>query len=434
MGKLVLGAQCAIESGARRVLLINPPVYDLRLDWARWQQPCGLQRIGQALHRRGADVRFFDILAAGNGDGGRMTRRLSHTVQVDGETLSWWCFGLPWVDVGRRFRQWRADGWQPDEVWVTSLTSFWWRGVQETIRRLRYDWQPQARIVLGGVYPTHYAEHALANAEADLIVQGSLGLAGDYADPDAAASPEAGVYLYGEGRSPDDVVHDLAARARSGVREVAFFDEEIPGPDPDRFDYVLQQMALRRLKLRLMILGNMPAAQVTWPRAAFLHDAGLSEVYLRWDPSLNGDLRPYIQAADLLHTFAGLKPRAGALSAVVYAGWPGEDIEETAHHLLQLSHAVGSVTLFPYQPTRAEGERLGISEPDELNGKLFPFAHANGVRFGDYADLLRLAATLNSKYRDVTFDFLGHDLIARMVRTSIRGRLWQPAVRRDAGR
>ena len=101
--------------------------------------------------------------------------------------------------------------------------------------------------------------------------------------------------------------------------------------------------------------------------------------------------------------------------------------QNTAAHLLHLAHAVGSVTVFPYQPTPQEGVQLGVHEPGQVNGKLYPFAAANGVRFADYADLLRLAATLNSKYRDVTFDFLGDDMIARMIRTSIRDHTWQPA-------
>ena len=114
-------------------------------------------------------------------------------------------------------------------------------------------------------------------------------------------------------------------------------------------------------------------------------------------------------------------------SAIIHAGWPGENLEDTAAHLLYLAHAAGSVTVFPYQPTPGEAARLGISDPAQANGKLFPFAAANGVRFADYADLLRLAATINNKYRDVTFDFLGDDMIARMVRHSIRTTSWQPA-------
>jgi len=424
---VVPGNQFHVERGARRVLLVNPPVYDLRLDWARWQQPCGLLRLGATLKEHGADVRLLDFLVEGGTGSGRMTRRQVSTFQIEGSELTWWCYGLPWAEVTRRSRQWRTGGWQPDEVWVTTLTSFWWRGAQEVIRRVKYDWWPHARVLLGGVYPTLYPEHAAANTEADIIVSGpvsNINPAGDLTLYDPPPSC-AGICLYG-GQSVKSVVDEIAQKARLGVREFAFFDEEIPGADPMRFDYVLQCIEQRNLKMRLIILGNLRANDVTMSRANWLHAAGLSEAYLRWDPALNGDMLPYVQAAQMLETFAGFKPRDGSLSAIVHVGWPGENLEDTARHLIYLSHAVGSVTVFPYQPTPDEAQRLGISEPDRANGKLFPFAAANGLHFSDYADLLRLAATLNSKYRDVTFDFLGDDLIARMVRTSIRRRMWQP--------
>ena len=428
MGNVIAGDDFHIEHGKRRVLLVNPPVYDLRLDWARWQQPCGLLRLGATLKERGADVRLLDFLVEGTSPEGRVTRRQVQTVPIGNDQLTLWCFGLPWPDIARRVRQAPLDAWQPDEVWITSLTSFWWRGAQEVIKRARYDWWPHARIVLGGTYPTLYPQHAAANCEADLIVSGRVAEAAT--QPDwrfyEAAPPCAGIYLYGSA-DPDHVVDSMAHAVRRGIHEFAFFDEEIPGPDPERFDFVLETIARRKLKLRLVILGNLNASDVTMYRATLLHAAGLAEVFLRWDPGLNGNLLPYYQAADFLQTFGGLKPRDGSLSAIVHAGWPGENVQDTAAHLLHLAHAVGSVTVFPHQITAQDGVSLGISEPDQLNGKLFPFAYANGARFADYADLLRLAATLNSKYRDVTFDFLGNDLVARMVRSSIRRNAWQPA-------
>lgn len=434
MARIIAGNDFRIEKSGRRILLVNPPVYDLRLDWARWQQPCGLLQLGAALQERGADVRLLDVVTAGTSDEGRVTRRQVQTFAIEGEDLAWWCFGLPWADIGRLARQWQAAGWQPDEVWVTTLTSFWWGGACEFIRRVKYDWWPSATVLLGGVYPTLYPDHAAATSEADLIVTGAV--------PDASAASDltlyertpynAGVYLNLGERSADAVVDEIVAKERQGVREFAFFDEDIPGPDPDRFDYVLQNIERRHLKARLVVLGNLRAQDMTESRATWLYAAGLSEAYLRWDPALNGDMQHYRRAAYLFNTYAGFKPRTGALSAIIHSGWPGENLEDTAAHLLQLAHAVGSVTVFPYQPTRAEAERLSISDPAQANGKLFPLAAANAVRFTDYADLLRLAATLNSKYRDVTFDFLGEDMIARMVRASIRHNLWQPA-KKDEG-
>jgi hypothetical protein len=42
---------------------------------------------------------------------------------------------------------------------------------------------------------------------------------------------------------------------------------------------------------------------------------------------------------------------------------------------------------------------------------------------------MRLAALLNSKYHSTTFDFLGNDEIAQMVRKSVAEERWQPRIK-----
>ena len=51
------------SKGFRRVLLINPPVYDAQY-WARWSQPAGLLRIGSWLKQRRNEVRLIDCTGA----------------------------------------------------------------------------------------------------------------------------------------------------------------------------------------------------------------------------------------------------------------------------------------------------------------------------------------------------------------------------------
>ncbi len=65
--------------------------------------------------------------------------------------------------------------------------------------------------------------------------------------------------------------------------------------------------------------------------------------------------------------------------------------------------------------------------PLELqNGKLYPFRNANGVSYREYLNLHGLAAVLNSKYREHTFDFLGDGLISNLLRDSIARGAWDP--------
>src|SRR5437764_9311331 len=49
------------RGGARRALLLNPPVYDAQY-WARWSQPAGLLRIATLLKKKGYHIDFVDCM------------------------------------------------------------------------------------------------------------------------------------------------------------------------------------------------------------------------------------------------------------------------------------------------------------------------------------------------------------------------------------
>ena len=77
----------------------------------------------------------------------RVTRRQVGTLSIGDDVLTWWLFGLPWADAARHVLAWRAEGWQPDEVWVTSLTSVL------AARRAGCDSPHQVRLVARGERP-----------------------------------------------------------------------------------------------------------------------------------------------------------------------------------------------------------------------------------------------------------------------------------------
>src|SRR2546423_14668539 len=64
MGEIITDETFTIgnyQPGARRALLINPPVYDAQF-WARWSQPAGLLRIATLLRQRGYAIDFVDCM------------------------------------------------------------------------------------------------------------------------------------------------------------------------------------------------------------------------------------------------------------------------------------------------------------------------------------------------------------------------------------
>ena len=60
---------------------------------------------------------------------------------------------------------------RPDLILVTSLMTYWYPGVQETIQELKSR-LPDVPVVLGGVYASLCFDHAKQHSGADRVVRG----------------------------------------------------------------------------------------------------------------------------------------------------------------------------------------------------------------------------------------------------------------------
>ena len=63
------------------------------------------------------------------------------------------------------------QGPKPDVILVTSAMTYWYPGVQESIRLVK-DQFPDVPVVLGGIYATLCREHAASNSGADHVLSG----------------------------------------------------------------------------------------------------------------------------------------------------------------------------------------------------------------------------------------------------------------------
>src|SRR5258708_32190230 len=81
----------APETHPRRVLLCNPPIYDTRFPWARFQQPVTLLQLSTLMRSFGCDVRFLDALSTD--PNAALRRRRVRVLTRDDISLNWWRFG-----------------------------------------------------------------------------------------------------------------------------------------------------------------------------------------------------------------------------------------------------------------------------------------------------------------------------------------------------
>jgi len=160
------------------VLLVNPWIHDFAA-YDFWAKPLGIFVLAGILRQAGCRVTLIDCLDRFHpqshqeptgcrfGRGPYLKTRIPKPAGFS--------------DVQRRFSRYgiRPEWLQadlaaldpPDLILVTSLMTYWYTGLQETIAHLRRAW-PDTPLVLGGVYATLCEAHARERSGADLVVTG----------------------------------------------------------------------------------------------------------------------------------------------------------------------------------------------------------------------------------------------------------------------
>jgi radical SAM superfamily enzyme YgiQ (UPF0313 family) len=176
-----------------RALLFQPPVYDTQY-FPDWSQPSGLLKVSTWLRERlGYDLRLIDCLFP-NSDN-RVKQEVRKVVQIC-STLEWplqdyramykersgsvpvtlppahrykFEFGRPLRAVEKHLAEPKAleEGpvWVPDEIWITSIMTYWWESTYDAIRLFKRLF-PKAPIRVGGLYPTLAPHHLRLKLEA----------------------------------------------------------------------------------------------------------------------------------------------------------------------------------------------------------------------------------------------------------------------------
>jgi len=167
----------------RKILLINPWIHDFTA-YDLWAKPMGLLYLASTLKKNGYDINLIDCLDPFHPDLERETGTKAPKRLPSGRG-SFFKESIPkpeaLKDFPRRYGRYgitprmfenellRAK--KPDAIFVTSMMTYWYPGVFETIDILRRV-IPKVPIVLGGNYATLCKDHAARHSGADIIVKG----------------------------------------------------------------------------------------------------------------------------------------------------------------------------------------------------------------------------------------------------------------------
>jgi hypothetical protein len=286
-----------------KALLVNPPIYDFTA-YDFWLRPYGLLRVGGQL--RSCELTAFDYLVSHKRDSfgrGHFERQpiLKPSALAD-IPRNFYRFGRP----REEFRHVLSTA-TFDVVLVQTVMTYWYLGVREVIEDVR-TLQPNARIVLGGVYATLCSLHA-KSLGADVVVDGSdlkvleLELSDglpfwEGVDRDVATLKITDgcpfrctycsvpiVYPNFSPRPLEACLEELRLLARLGTRHVAFYDDALLF-NPERILIPFLEGVLREgLDFSFHTPNALNARFITPALAQLMVRAGFKTFYLGFESS-----------------------------------------------------------------------------------------------------------------------------------------------------
>ena len=379
--------------GAKRALLINPPIYDSQY-WARWSQPHGLLKVATWLRGQSYDqLRLLDCLATDQNRKVQFRRR--DKVQRDDISRQFYEFGWPLKKLQSELeRHARGELFHPDEIWITSIMTYWWESTRDVIRLVQKVFGTSSpRILVGGIYPTLYPEHADArlSPEADQVVIVPGEICSDaanswtdlslYNDPVYEARPNYAIITGGRGcpfncaycaqlklndgrrtvryRDPEDVADEIVQKQQDHkIREIAFYEDNLLF-NRENFLARLDAIAKRGLKLEIYAPEGIEPRLIEFDLLSRMRRAGFRKIHLALETIDNEIGRGWNRRQATIEKFdqavkiaqeCGFEVGAQDLNAFVIFGLPGEDLQAVVNTAIYASHHVGSVVPMLFTP------------------------------------------------------------------------------------
>lgn len=424
-------------SDSAHILLVNPWVHDFAA-YDVWAKPLGLLSLGAILRLHGYRVSYLDCLDR------------FHPLAPDTDPLRRHGRG-PYLktpipkpsgleDIPRTYSRYGVKTqWfhkdllslpEPKLILVTSLMTYWYPGVVETISALKKVF-PSVPVILGGIYATLCPEHAAATSGADGIVTGPgenriLELAAEYTgqtgpqrfnpdNPDSYPYPAfdlqnktgyipiqtsrgcpfkcaycASAYLNASSyrRSPQAVVKEIVHwHQHLGIRDFVFYDDALLMDAPNHAVPMLEEIIATGLPLRFHTPNALHIRNISEQTAFLMFRAGFTTLRLGLETTAfqeRADLDWKVTESEFHRAVDCLKRAgfsSGQIGAYLLAGLPGQSdaaIEASVRTVLAsgITPILAYYTPIPHtpmwEPAKAASRYDLEADPVFTNNTIFP--------------------------------------------------------------
>jgi radical SAM superfamily enzyme YgiQ (UPF0313 family) len=376
-----------------RVLLINPWIYDFAA-FNLWARPLGLLKVAEYLSSLNADLFLVDCTdsykANEHGSGKYRIERVSKPGLLKHVPRHYKRYGVSIDEFKARLRSFLPF----DLALVTSMMSYWYPGVQEAIRVVK-EVGYGVPVVLGGIYPTLYPEHALRYSGADRIYSGpvdsrffsvlrNFGITvvstrasiphyklGFYSDPRFGTlltsrgcpfhcSYCASGLLSGEYKKNciADITAEIEDLYSRGVRDFAFYDDALLNDANRHIKPLLRAVIQRRLSVRFHTPNGLHARFIDEELAWLMKKAGFTTIRLSFetiDHTRQKSTGGKVFTDDLVRSVRSLQKQGFTkqhIGAYLLYGLPGQQLEEVEEGVSFLQRLTVRIHLTEFSPIR----------------------------------------------------------------------------------
>jgi radical SAM superfamily enzyme YgiQ (UPF0313 family) len=165
-----------------KLLLVNPWIYDFKA-FDFWMKPLGLLYVASMLRSSGYEVKLLDCLDRYHplllkevedlpkidkyGRGKFYAEEIEKPELLKSVKRLFKRYGLPKAVLHEILENTEP----PDAILVTSIMTYWYLGLADTIKTIKEHF-PETPVILGGIYATICPEHAKKHSGADIVMPG----------------------------------------------------------------------------------------------------------------------------------------------------------------------------------------------------------------------------------------------------------------------
>lgn len=418
-------------SSTDKVLLINPPVQEVRYAWIKWNQPTELLQLSTKLKQDiGCEIELLDFMLPS--ETGRVPIRDLSKKRIIGKENTVFrsrTYGLPLEEAKKRIE---SIEWRPTQIIISTLTTYWYESLITLIPYLK-TLIPSAQVSVMGPYAVYETNHA-QRINADFLVTDFVNLENVIPDFELYFGEKTkrlhnnkvvnfGGLKYTKENTVNNLIEQIKQLRQYNIRDYVIFEENLFVNDGTILREFIDRLDKDNLKVNLHGICGINLDYATDGIFEKMYKGGFKSFFVEYSTEGNElNFDSYKRLYKELVLNPNIKLNSGNLSGFLMIGTPNDDLVTLFKHSFNLLEICGSIIPKPYTPsihTEDYNRISGMGRLELLSPHVFPLAEVSGITRHDYLDFYKHTTFLNGKRMGNSFDFFDNDYSSVSLKRSL---------------